>query len=303
MSASDVSRASAELERRYGRVLRLYPAEYRRERGPELMATLLEAAEGGKRPELAGLIVGALRAHAGQERRSVRSSWLMATRIAAVMLLVTTVASTPLLLAAELAKGVPGGWWLLQMDTPDLAAAPFGLVSIIAVLRRRYRVAAGAAVTAFVVGIATIWLAHQAMQGGLVCYLFVVLLLLPLPLEAPRPARGVLRYLPLAALLIVVAQRFVGNFTPGPAELVLTGVICAAALVWAVVDERVTIAVGLLLMADFLYFVVAVMAAVYQGRIVGPDPSTLLYLAAIAGLGPTVLLIVSGLAARRQAHV
>ncbi|MFI5959459.1 hypothetical protein [Cryptosporangium sp. NPDC051539] len=44
-------------------------------------------------------------------------------------------------------------------------------------------------------------------------------------------------------------------------------------------------------------------AALVRGRVVGPDPSAFLFLAAAAGLGPVVLLTVSTLAVRHQARV
>ena len=61
------------LERRCRLLMRAYPAAYRRERGDEIIATLLEATpEGRKRPpvrDMRALIVGGLRARAAQNRR------------------------------------------------------------------------------------------------------------------------------------------------------------------------------------------------------------------------------------------
>ena len=303
MSAGDASRADVARERRYRRLLRLYPAEYQRERGPELMATLLEAAENGRRPELAALVLGALRAHTGWERRSIRSIWLAALRAAALMLLITAVASTPLMLAAELAKGAPVGRWMLQMDPPDLVAAPIGLLAIVAVARGRHRVAAGLAVLAFAAGTATFALAGQAGQGNLLRYLFVVLLLIPLWRGAPAPARGLLRYLPLVALLLLAALRLVVNLAPGRGEFALTVAFCAAALLWVVVDERVTLAIGLLFSGDVLYFLAAVAFAAARGRALLDDPWTLLNLAAVIGVAPVLLLLVSAATTRRRSRV
>jgi hypothetical protein len=60
-------------ERGYRRLLRAYPAWYRRERGEEILDTLLAAAQHGRtRPSLrdgGALILGGLRVRAGQNRR------------------------------------------------------------------------------------------------------------------------------------------------------------------------------------------------------------------------------------------
>jgi hypothetical protein len=59
-------------QHRYRRLLRAYPAWYRRERGPEILDTLLAAAGGRAWPsrrDAAALILGGLRVRAGQHRR------------------------------------------------------------------------------------------------------------------------------------------------------------------------------------------------------------------------------------------
>jgi hypothetical protein len=60
---------TTSLERRYRRLLRANPAAYRRRRGDELLATLLEAAAPGQRHpglrETLGLLGGGLSARAG----------------------------------------------------------------------------------------------------------------------------------------------------------------------------------------------------------------------------------------------
>jgi hypothetical protein len=85
-----------ELERRYARVLRLHPAAYRQGRGAEMLAVLMDAAPPHRhRPqwrEVSGLVLGALRVHAGSHLyRSAGQSWRAALRIVALMLLVKTV--------------------------------------------------------------------------------------------------------------------------------------------------------------------------------------------------------------------
>lgn len=90
---------SVQLERRYGRLLRLYPSAYRRERGDEVLTTLLETAEPGTvRPtarETLALVLGALRAHAGTNvRLTPGQTWMSAVRTGALMLLAYATAYT-----------------------------------------------------------------------------------------------------------------------------------------------------------------------------------------------------------------
>jgi hypothetical protein len=77
---------SAEAERRYSRLLRLYPEAYRRERGAEILATLMEAGRPVGR-ETAALILGGLRARAGLTGFTAPGRlWLSALRLAALAL-------------------------------------------------------------------------------------------------------------------------------------------------------------------------------------------------------------------------
>lgn len=68
------------LERIYRWLLRAYPAWYRRERGDEILATLLEASPSGRRwPSLRdarALIVGGFRVRAGQDQRPTTAAGL-----------------------------------------------------------------------------------------------------------------------------------------------------------------------------------------------------------------------------------
>src|SRR5581483_3776725 len=77
---------------RYERLLRLYPAACREQRGAEILATLQDAADSGRlRPawrEVSGLIDGALRVRTGVPTTPSRAGiWLSALRLAALLLL------------------------------------------------------------------------------------------------------------------------------------------------------------------------------------------------------------------------
>jgi hypothetical protein len=85
---------TTSLERRYRRLLRAYPATYRRRRGDELLATLLEAAAPGQRyptlRETLGLLGGGLSARAGVAGGCTRwSLWAEGLRLGALLLLVS----------------------------------------------------------------------------------------------------------------------------------------------------------------------------------------------------------------------
>ncbi|SHN47655.1 hypothetical protein [Cryptosporangium aurantiacum] len=298
---------SGDLERRYARVLRLYPAAYRRDRGPELLATLLESAGDSRTSptsrEVSALVLGALRAHAGQERRSVRGSWQSASGVAALMLLVSTIASAPVSVAIDLAAGAPATRWVLQPHLQDLAALPLGVVALVAALRGYYRSAAAAAAAASIVGTAVFWITGKDLQGGWIVYLCVAGLLLPLVREAPRPAGGLLRYLPLVPLLLLTTDQVMLRFSSeaaGTAGAVGTVALCVGVLVWVAVDERAAAAVGLVLLSQFLVKTVVLATFVIQSGGAPLAPSDIGRQMALAALGPALLLAVSVVAVRRQ---
>jgi hypothetical protein len=89
---------TTSLERRYRRLLRAYPAAYRRRRGDELLATLLEAAAPGQRyptlRETLGLLGGGLSARAGVAGRCTPwTLWAEGLRLGALLLIGVAVAA------------------------------------------------------------------------------------------------------------------------------------------------------------------------------------------------------------------
>ena len=84
----------SSLERRYRLLLRAYPAAYRRRRGDELLATLLEAAAPGQHYptlcETLGLLGGGLSARAGVAGGCTPwGLWAEGLRLGALLLLVS----------------------------------------------------------------------------------------------------------------------------------------------------------------------------------------------------------------------
>ena len=297
---------SDDLERRYARLLRLYPAEYRRARGAELLETLMESTEDGrKRPalrEVAAIVLGALRLHAGREHReSVKHSWLAAFRPAALMLLVYGTANTAVHIALGLVYFGPTSSSPTAPETAlTILALAFGLYAVVAVLRGRYRSAAVVASTAFLLTLPVTWPLHAPSFGDFWMFPLAVGLLLPLLKHRPLPIAGLLRYAPMAPLLLIAAEHGMSQAFPDIAGILQRGVLvalCAGGLVWLAVDERVAMALGLL----FLGFLIQVALAIGGHAVQNPAAAALS--GAVAALWPTLLLSFSAITARRQARL
>jgi hypothetical protein len=275
-------------------LLYLYPAEYRRSRGPELLATLDEAAADG-RPEFFGLVLGALRAHADHAHRG---SWLTATRVAALTMLVSAIVSAPLYMGLFL--GPPTDWKIFEPDLPGMTAMPFGSVAVLAVLLGWYRSAAVAATAAFVVAVTVLSLKDGPIQGAYLWYPVATVLLLPLFSADPRPARGVLRYVPLLPLLyVLIDQRGLEQAVVG--ELGIAVLLCIGVTLWVSVDERVAIAVGLFLLGQGL---IRTLAPVLFATDAGHDlPHVYVQSMVILAMPPALLLTVSAFAVRRRGRL
>ncbi|MGX6602569.1 hypothetical protein ACWKSP_10595 [Micromonosporaceae bacterium Da 78-11] len=289
---------SADLERRYTRLLRLYPAGYRRARGAELLATLLESAEQGRqRPaarEVGALVLGALRVHAGWDRRQ---RWSVAFRAAALMLLVHGLASAAVSVGLDFWYAGPS---LYSRDklVITLLASVLGAYALSATLRARYVSAAATAAAAFLVTQAVAW-QGPAFNSFLGFPLAVVLLVSLLRLR-PAPATGLVRYAPVLPLLLVLADQGLSQLFPDVAGILQRGVLlalCVGGLVWLAVDERLAMALGLLL---FNSLVVQV-AFILQTGLPGLAGTT--ELLAVAGFMPALLLLSSGAIARRRARI
>jgi hypothetical protein len=143
---------SAVLHRRYARLLRAYPADVRRARGAEMLATLIEVApEGRRRPELreaAALILGGLRERAGaNHRRTPGAVWLSALRMAVLMLLAYAAVDATGWTVAYVVR--PDDMSFGVTDVLELGAALPYAVAIIAVAGNRYRTGVIAAAVGF----------------------------------------------------------------------------------------------------------------------------------------------------------
>ena len=248
-------------QRLYEVLLRLYPVAHPRD---EMLDVLLTAG----RPawhEIPSLVLGGLRARCGGDQ-PLAVRWLYAARAAALLLLIFS--------AVGSAREVASTW--LPLSTMQIlvwVAVALAVVSIIA----------GWRVPAAVAGFATF--AISAADGvdwrAVTAYsLAAVLLLIPGP---PTPVRNpILLVLPLVPLDAVAL---------GTEPLYLLGL---AVLAWAVVDERVALAVGLAFCVAFLQVVADLPGADARGVLILTG-SRIGYVAAF--------LIVGAWVARRRASV
>ncbi len=294
---------SAGLERRYARLLGLYPAEYRRARGAELLETLLESAEDGRtRPaprEVRALVMGALRVHAGRHRRQgARHGWWTAFRAAALMLLVYGTASNGVRIAYDVTDGLP------SMSSPpelmlSLLALAFGVGALAAALRGHYRSAVAATSATFLAALAATWPVSGPGYGEVWLFPLAVVLLLPLAVKRPLPPAGLLRYAPVVPLVIVATQQGLAQLFPDVAGILQQGLLFGlflGGLLWLAVDERVAMALGLLLLSIPL-----IQVAFIAGE---DDVNVALAAAGVAftAFAPVTLLLASAAAARRRAR-
>jgi hypothetical protein len=253
-------------ERHYARLLRLYPKTYRDQRGAEMLATLLDAAEAGRaRPayrEIAALIVGALRIRTGATVTSPPGrAWLSALRVAVLLVVADTTAQvasyvSPIRISVLLTGGptrvrtplLMGSTLQRELGLPIAVAA--GVLALLAIAGSRYgpgMVLIGAA----------FGFEQWAMSGGPdkfelmndvfwqlpVAVLLVVPLLLRRPAAAGRPLAGLLAV--AVAGLLTLLDLTVGH------DLVLLAA-AGVGLLWSLVDARAAIAAAALLLGPSL---------------------------------------------------
>jgi len=118
------------LERRCRRLLRAYPRWYRRQRGDEMLATLLESSRPGQRwpsaRDARALIIGGLRVRATQDQRlttaaNLRLAAQLGVALTLLLLIVGNLTSAILIWAHIYAQNIGNGIWsvygLLELAT------------------------------------------------------------------------------------------------------------------------------------------------------------------------------------------
>jgi hypothetical protein len=198
-------------EARYALLLRLYPADYPRD---EMLGVLVA----GGRPfhrELLPLILGGLRARA-DGGQSLRMKWLHAVRVAALLLLVAT-AGDPL------PRVIDGAASPAPVVVTWVAAG----LTIIAIIVGWRRPALAFALVAFVAASTSTDTWHTSVEYAIPAALLLI----------PGPRTPVAAALPLTVGIIAAM--------PGPVWLMLA--LLLVLVLWSLVDERILIAVGIMI--------------------------------------------------------
>ena len=244
-----------ELERRYLRLLHLYPAAYRRARGAEMLAVLMDSAPPDRRRpqwrEVRGLIIGALRVRAGaQGRRTAGQSWRVSLRTAALILLIQAAGDA----LWQMMFNPDGESLPIARVAVSLTTAAVCVLAVVAVLRGAYLVAAVLTAGAFVLQMVGPQIVLH-FSPPFITYLapswqlpFVVLLLIPLIGRGTVVAPKALN-LTLLVPVVSVALNAYGTLTQDPSfqtgSRTVWQTLAVAAIVWSVVDERVAMTLGL----------------------------------------------------------
>jgi hypothetical protein len=311
-------------DRWYGWLLRLYPRHYRRERGPEMLATMLDARESGQPHragrEVAGLVLGALRMRAGAATGvSPGQLWMSAVRLAVLFLLAQGTAASLThagLVVQRLVTGQPEGISALGYA----AATTAGALAVAAVAHGRYLVGvlgAAAGLVAMQWAQLPVWLpVHSWLLFDTSfhdSWPFPLAILLALPLLVRRPGRAPNRTapdrtaprrplawllaVPLAVLLLPTSYDATLHWQPGALY-----VVAAGCLLWTVVDARAPIAGAALVFVSALPLVVVdVISTTYDSA--GKVTHALLY-AGLRDLAVAVVLVgIGALRIARQARL
>jgi hypothetical protein len=239
------------LERRYRWLLRAYPRWYRRKRGDEMLATLLEASQPGQRwpsaRDTRALIMGGLRVRAAQDRRLTTGANLrLAAQLGAALTLLLLVANSltsAILIWAHVYGPYTHAGYLFASGLLGLAAvvaAWFAPRPVVAVLA-----AAAAAATAYI-----------SWGGNRMAAILPVGLLVVLPALVFLGERMPRSWLWLAgtfftAKMLIALIPLVPLFLYAPLVLV-PWVILAIAVLWAFLDARPAMAVAIYIACAYL---------------------------------------------------
>ncbi|MEU4242388.1 hypothetical protein [Actinoplanes sp. NPDC026619] len=258
---------TTKLERSYARLLRLYPAGYRRERGDEMLDVLL--ASGATRLSLRerrALILGAARCRAGAaDRRDLGTTWRQSAALAAAVLMVY------------------GAGAAIKVEPHEYVPAALGVAGILLVFRGWMPAAIGCVVVAY---------AFPMLSDGRLTYswsfewLLAAVLLIPAAMRGGRPGWR------QAYLLLLAAALLDPSLTP---SMLQTGwlVLLAVVLAWTVVDERAAIAAGLMLTIGVTFQTVAELSGIDI-----ETPYIIMWV-----LWPAAMLAAGALVARRRARI
>jgi hypothetical protein len=273
------------IERRSRLLLRAYPASYRRDRGEEILGTLVEATPSRRQWPLArdvrALVIGGLRARAAQNRgRSMAINLRLAALLGVAIYLGLAAWGY---LATTFVNAQLGGTWVLTYRSSGWPALLAGLligaaVMLIWVGRRRLLVggALAAAAAASYSGFS-----HRESVGGLVTQLLCLAALVVLAKRTERPAWGWLWLTSGIVAAVILPSLFQAVvFSPYQAPSLLLCILLVL-LAWIGVDARPAVALG-------TYYLIVSLSALLGNPVMGigdwfNDPAVLVA-AALAGL-------------------
>lgn len=240
---------SADLERRYRRLLYAYPPGYRHQHQEEILATLLDSARPGQHypsfREAVALALGGLRTRARlAARQSAWSLWAEGLRLGALLLLVSVTASAA---SATWLLTEFGGTWITAKAAGWVVTGAAAL-TVVAVARGAFR----AGLVLLVAALAAGWSGSPAqpeLLGLAVAVVIVLVLLRRPPVPSRRRAWPWLLATPLS-LVVGLYGFHLGDQWPVVGALEARTLLpnlglLLVALAWASIDPRPTIAAGL----------------------------------------------------------
>jgi hypothetical protein len=246
----------SKLERRYARLVRLYPAGAPRD---EILATVLQCSGAFSFREAFALVAGALRARAGANAHRTPAAFAhSAARLTALVLLVNAAVvdarTTSASLDISAVFRTPAG--INQSAVAGLMALILHLTALAALARGAYRSAAvGAAIGLIGSAVALSppyglpWY-RPGFWAAPLAVLVIVALNLTRRRERSSPI-GWLIALLAAVILLVGAQRVLGPGWPiGEGQVLLA--LAALAVAWSFLDPRIPLAIAALSMCAAL---------------------------------------------------
>lgn len=294
MSTSADTQATDVLARRYRALLRAYPKAWREQRGDELLGTLLDAAEPGRRRpsarESASVVVQGLRERLGlRRRRSPGAVWSEGLRIGALLVLGEAFAEVLVLLYEN--TDLPAVAWYA-------AAVPVGGAAIAALVMGRTVVAAV---------LTGVWAVLPAGHGELPWTVMTAVLVLTVLSLVDRGRRRIsavwLGVVPVTVALWFGFHLLTGGFFQPAGALVYPFALLLAVTAGVLVDPRLPVAVACLSVVVMLESTLHVAGPLYGSAAQGVPPVHLRPQTTVFAAITVVLLTIGHLRARRLARI
>lgn len=241
------------LERRYRRLLRFYPALYRRERSDEIVDTLIQAsAPDQRRPgvrDTCALITGGLRARAGVDRRdSIAVTARVSVRLGLLLFLADVAAYNLVNSYVSIADWVQyrSGQGLMPSERGSLAVGLLAAVAVLLLWRGHRVTGLVSGALAAIVGLVNVPGVVHTNFAGLDRYV-VPVAVLGLVAVAPRRDEASMPRSWVWVLAFVVLVRDVWpavqwggpGWVTGPTMALILGyAVPVIALAWIVIDAR-----------------------------------------------------------------